>query len=416
VLDRAKGAEEAYCVERAKVDTVRRLQGMVRSGPGSEEEDWHRIRLGLQPDEAKVVQVALDSAGILLGPTAPLWRRIEAISMEFLATHPVEPRGRLAYGLAAISPSVASSSSPATDVARGFQRPAAEVVDGPPAGPATGDAPAPEPVDPFETMARLVRLARERARLDESLGRAGLLLKRFRLWGTLDYVTFDHYCAERLGLAPTTVRQRVALEGRLSELPPLREALRSGRLSYEQARLVARVATPADVDSRIEAAAASTCIAYRRELDQEEERQLWRAGELRAVVPEGVDSLLADAIRAARAHFRQVLTPGQALVAIAVHFIQTWGPEVRRLLGAADEVILRDGGLCQVPGCSLPAAHVHHIRFRSANGSEESWNKVSLCAVHHLLGVHMGNIHVSGRAPGELLWILGRREVAAARG
>jgi hypothetical protein len=198
---------------------------------------------------------------------------------------------------------------------------------------------------------------RERAALDEHLGRACLLLRRTGAFRRLGYAGLDEHCAERLGLAPSTVRQRSALERRMQELPPLREALRSGRLSCEQARLVARVATPSDVAARIEEAAARTCIAYRRELEEEEHRQMWRAGELRAMVPDEVSDLLADAIRSARA-VKRGLTPGEALVEVAFHFM--------------------------VPGCSRPADHVHHVVSRAARGPLEPWNEISLCAVHHL--------------------------------
>jgi hypothetical protein len=271
------------------------------------------------------------------------------------------------------------------------------------------------PEDPYDVLDRLARLVRGRAGQDEQLGRACLLVRRFGSWRWQGFPSFDAWCAERLGLAPSTVRQRVALERRMQELPALREALRSGRLSYEQARLVARVARASDVAARIEEAAAKSCIAYRRELEGEDHRQMWRAGEVRAVVPDEVDALLADAIRAARACSKRGLTPGEALVLVALHFIRTWKDEVMRLLRAADPVVLRDGALCQVPGCSRAADHVHHVVPRSACGPLEPWNEVSLGAVHHLGGVHAGNLRITGTAPDGLRFTLGAREVAAAR-
>jgi hypothetical protein len=61
----------------------------------------------------------------------------------------------------------------------------------------------------------------------------------FGLWRDMEFASFAHYVAERLGMAPRTVEQRVWLERRLYSLPALREAMRDGRLSYEKARLVA---------------------------------------------------------------------------------------------------------------------------------------------------------------------------------
>jgi hypothetical protein len=409
VLPVAVGPAEAYWVARAANDTVRRLEAAVRREPEHAEVDWHALRIGLPPGQAQVVDVALQLAGILLGPTAPAWRRVGAIAMEFLSEHPIEPRERLAPRPRPEPPAGWGAPPRPPDVARGA-RPSAGADEAAvaPAGPGHVRE------DPYEVVARLERLVRERAAEDELLGRACLLLRRTGAFRWFAFARFDAYCAERLGLAPSTVRQRIALERRLQALPALREALRSGRLTYEQARLVARVARPADVAERVAAAAATTCIAYRRALEGEEQRQMWRAGELRAVVPDEVDDLVADAIRAARDRSGGGITPGEAFVAVALHFIETWKEEVRRILGVTDEVVLRDGGLCTVPGCSRPADHVHHVTFRSAGGPLEPWNETSMCEIHHLRGVHGGTLRIEGRAPDGLRFALGEREVRAA--
>jgi hypothetical protein len=86
VASEAVGAEEAYWVARARVDTVRRLEAAVRSGPADAEEDWHRLRIGLTLEGTKVLDVAMDVAEVLVGPTAPPWRRFSVIAMEFLSS------------------------------------------------------------------------------------------------------------------------------------------------------------------------------------------------------------------------------------------------------------------------------------------------------------------------------------------
>ena len=68
-----------------------------------------------------------------------------------------------------------------------------------------------------------------------------------------------------------------------------------------------------------------------------------------------------------------------------------------------------DGWVCQVPGCSRAADDGHHVKFRSQGGSDELKNRTSLCAGHHLRGVHMGWIRVEGEAPDGLRWQLGVR-------
>jgi hypothetical protein len=405
VIPVAAGAEEAYWVERARVDTVRRLEAAIRS-PEHSDDDWHRIRIGLPPEQAEVVDTALDVAKVLVGPASPTWKRLWAIAAEYLSEHPVDPLEPMAARPAPSLPVGWSARMTGPEAAREPLPPAARLPE--------DQREPPAPRNPYEVVERLARLVAERAAADERLGRACLLVKSFGAARLLGYSCFEEYCVERLGLAPSTAYQRIALERRMRDLPELRAALRSRRLSYEQARLVARIATLGDVAARIEEAAGKTCIALARALEAEERLQMWDAGELRAVVPEDVGTLLADALRAARLH-EGGLTPGEALVAVARHFILTWEAEVRRLARGADPVILRDGALCRVPGCSRAADHVHHVIPRSACGPLEPWNELSLCAVHHLRGVHGGSVRITGRAPDGLAFVLGEREVRAAR-
>jgi hypothetical protein len=64
---------------------------------------------------------------------------------------------------------------------------------------------------------------------------------------------------------------------------------------------------------------------------------------------------------------RARLTPEQRTT--VSHFIETWKPEALKQRATLQRKILeRDGGVCQVPGCSRAADHVHHIRYRSAGG------------------------------------------------
>jgi len=71
---------------------------------------------------------------------------------------------------------------------------------------------------------------------------------------------------------------------------------------------------------------------------------------------------------------------------------------------------MRKGGLCSVPGCSRAAVHVHHVVFRSRGGPLEEWNEIGICAVHHLHGIHIGYLEVSGRAGERLEWRLATGE------
>jgi len=53
--------------------------------------------------------------------------------------------------------------------------------------------------------------------------------------------------------------------------------------------------------------------------------------------------------------------------------------------------------------------HDHHIRFRSAQGSDALENRVTLCAFHHLRGVHAARLRCVGQAPDGLTWQMGIR-------
>ena len=89
------------------------------------------------------------------------------------------------------------------------------------------------------------------------------------------------------------------------------------------------------------------------------------------MVPDEVSELLEDAVRSARGVVHG-LTPGDALVEVALHFVWTWKWEIERL-------------------------------------------ETSLCAVHHLRGVHGGSVRIAGTAPGGLEFTPGDREVDRAR-
>jgi hypothetical protein len=102
-------------------------------------------------------------------------------------------------------------------------------------------------------------------------------------------------------------------------------------------------------------------------------------------------------------------TAGAALGVMLDHVLSSWGV-LDDKLAARYRVFARDGWRCAVPGCtSLENLHDHHIRFRSAGGSSALDNRITLCAFHHLRGVHAGLLRCVGRAPDGLRWELGIR-------
>jgi hypothetical protein len=102
-------------------------------------------------------------------------------------------------------------------------------------------------------------------------------------------------------------------------------------------------------------------------------------------------------------------TAGEALGVMLDHALSTWGA-LDEKVAARHKVFARDGWRCAAPGCSsMQNLHDHHIRFRSAQGSNALENRITLCAYHHLRGVHAGLLRCGGRAPGGLRWEMGIR-------
>lgn len=403
VLGMAFGRDEAAWVARARRSTVRELAAGA-AGRGSDgEESWERVIVAASPETVEHVEDALALAGRLLGPTSQRWERFEVVCQEFLGAYRGSGREDPARG-------DATTELLKEALERETRRWAAlEEVEGVEA-PEVGDERAPGVID-----ARLRELAAMRGRWDDLVGQLAHVIRRGALWRELGFANFEHYCTERLGLAPRTVEQRAWLERRLHEMPGLREAMRSGRISYEKARIVAGVADGDTVDAWIAHAEKATCIALHREVSNHEVRQTCARGEVSLRVPRQVSFLLEEAFWAARRVAGEPLTAEECLYWVADHFITTWesAPEAR--FTPERLIIERDRGFCQVPGCSRAAEHVHHVVYRSQGGGDDPENLVSICVAHHLHGIHRGWVRVSGRAPDELCWELGEVREDGAR-
>jgi len=75
-----------------------------------------------------------------------------------------------------------------------------------------------------------------------------------------------------------------------------------------------------------------------------------------------------------------------------------------------DPIFPRDRWRCAVPACSSrKQLHDHHIVFRSRGGDNTRDNRITVCAWHHLRGIHGGVVRASGEAPADIMWELGIR-------
>lgn len=467
-VERAR-AETVRALEQA----VRAERGEEES-----DEAWERVCLPLSGEERAELDEALRLAGKVVGTMPPRHQRLEALSQEFLSEYPdpeggegsaeavgaadgeAGGTGRGAAGdeAAPVADGEAGSKgcqgegrglppgrdeglheaeADATSAAARWSPPpgrglpswpvqdwleaAKEALEGetqrwealgvldPVVAPRAG-----EEADPRVLDEELRRLMAMRRRWDEMLGHLGLVMKSFGLWREAGFASFDHYCLERLWMASRTVEQRAWLERRCYHLPGLREAMRSGRLSYEQARLLAGHAAPETLEEWVRKAEGMSCLALRRALDEGEQRQMCAREELELLVPARVADLLAAAFRAAEKKAGRHLTPGECLLQMASHFTSVWQGVVHQPSTPQRRARRRDEH-CQVPGCSRMAAHAHHILPLSRGGGDHPSNLVGLCAAHHLHGVHRGWVRVQGRAPDQLIWELGERVPGAGQ-
>ena len=101
--------------------------------------------------------------------------------------------------------------------------------------------------------------------------------------------------------------------------------------------------------------------------------------------------------------------PWAAVSMLVADALQEWERQDPKRIPTEEKILLRDGYRCMVPVCSsMRNLEAHHVEFLSAGGSDEDWNKVTLCHGHHRM-VHEGLIRVWGRAPHALHWEIGCR-------
>ncbi|HYD43506.1 MAG TPA: HNH endonuclease signature motif containing protein [Anaeromyxobacter sp.] len=422
MVDVAVGDSEAEWVERAKRDTVRGLRAAARGDAAvvddpQEEQRWHRIVIDLEPEDREVVDRALDVAGKVLRANTPKWQRVEAIAQEYLGSHR-DPRpaaevagsgtgasgsGQDIYALLGIG-----RSKPSPELREWLEREydrwsylhSADPVPAPEAEVDDNDR-------AHRIHERLLELASMRRGWDELVGHLSMLLINTGLWRDMKFLDVDHYASERLGMSGRAIEQRAWLERRLWDFPALRRAMREGRLGYEQARLVARCSSPAFIDAWIAKAEKMKVVELARAVEADEEAQMCARKEWAVRLPADVHQVFKAACRAVRAAAQEWIGASTCLVIMCQHFIDTYEAETRRPNTPAARAMERDRGLCTCPGCSKAADHVHHIKYRSRGGCSEEWNLTSLCAAHHLHGVHKGHVRVGGAAPAGLRWELG---------
>jgi len=454
----ATAESEAVWIERARAVSTRQLEQEVRaladpSDPGHGEADdaepQRRVAQRCAPAVRERWERAREVAERVAGRRLREADALEIVAAEVTSTIPIDPAfaGWLdePAPLAPLAPRAAGGSGSDTPSCTPRAR-----------------APAPPP----ELMAlaaglddasahELDRRMRHAIRLEQTLDTAiAALLRRVVApeyeWSG-SYHTLSRYAREQLGMSPSKARALLRLERAADVCPALRRAYRSGRLSWVKAQCLlplllldiegawrpAWVAWAQRVTVRRLEADVARALLLRAGHRLGWQRCMFHPQRAQDPIPPGERQMCAPdvdpdatceiewrlpyptaalflAVRETvrlrlQARAGRPVSDGEAFDALLDCALVAWTtrePGARR----PDPVFERDGWRCAVPGCSSRAnLHGHHVRFRSAGGSDEMENRVTLCAFHHQRCLHAGLLRVTGRAPDALIFELGVR-------
>ena len=280
--------------------------------------------------------------------------------------------------------------------------------------------------DAFELDARLRRVVAEEQRLDAELAPLLAVVP-----------------PERLGLSPRKARALRRIERAAAGCPELRAAFRNGRLSWVQVQAILPVLfLDGSARSRARWIEHAEQVSVRRLYDdvgralsvgradlqsdlQTDRRTCAQSRDMEATcsepetarfffaAPPDVARLFRAVVCSVRRHVERAAgrlpSEGDAVEWMFEHAYEAWGAKDRRVR-REHRVFERDGWRCTVPGCSsFRNLQDHHIVFRAAGGSDALANRTTLCAWHHLRGVHAARVRCRGTAPGALVFELGLR-------
>lgn len=446
---------------------VRRVDlGSVEAGAGEQWSMTGVFEVPCMPDVTRAWACARAATRRVAGRPLHVSEGAEMIAAEVLSAIPLDPQ---ALDELDLEPADSSDDTTAEEWMSPPERdrPAAAPVRAGSGDEERGDAGPPLPdelerliddaenADAFELDRRMRAAVLYEQRLDARLGALLRVLRRGRIYRLAGFSTIDSYARERLGIDPSKVRALLRVERAACQSPALSRAYRAGRLSALQAetlsRLVAGTSPHALIDVWVSWARRISLRRLRGDVEaalvvREADPAEWSRS---AGLPADAWGDAGPPVRPARKReigarqsgveesasvrffgskecvrlFKAVLctvrrrvecvtgrlpTPGEGLLFMIEHALDAWG-EIGGV-PKARAVFARDGWRCAVPGCSsMQNLHAHHIRFRSVGGGDEPENLVTLCAFHHLRGVHAGTIRCSGTAPDKLRLELGVR-------
>ncbi|MFT3915590.1 MAG: HNH endonuclease signature motif containing protein [Anaeromyxobacteraceae bacterium] len=450
VLPVAVGDDEERWVEEAKVQPVRKLKQLVKEAlkerkalPGpdaaaeqaeADEEPWVRLRVPISDEDHADLRSAMALAGELV-ESSHRHVQLEALAQEYLSEHPGDESVAAEAERAVerrLHPLDVQTKRDAAEAKLEDETSHWEVLD-------PVHAVAALDVDPNalatddELMATGLGIASELKAWDDFMGWCSAVVKGTHTHREAGFVDFRHYATERLGVPARTIETRAALEKHLWEKPELRVAKEMG-LTYSKLLLLKEV-PQVDLLKMAQRAEKLTVIELREAIQAKADAQMSALKFFEARVPRSVAVLLEQAFQVSLMrrvpeerpteesapcvdgcehdgkHGKDKGTPkppaeppaeprldGPFLGELARHFIQAWCNE-RTKPKTVSQKQRAKYRRCQFPGCSRRSCQGHHIEFRSRGGSEDDWNRMPLCAYHHLVVVHEGFATITGIFP-----------------
>ena len=269
------------------------------------------------------------------------------------------------------------------------------------------------------------------------------------------------YCIEALGLDPRRAARLIRFREGIDRVPALATAYEAGRLRYLQVACLLPIVVPETAAAWAAWAAKSSVRHTREAVDQawilaltadrtgvgttfaclegvEVElppgiplppllgtRQPRVSGNgnppalsqrpatypFRIFLPGDLTDFVLAGLRSCHDDRGLPLPDGEALAVIAAGFLMNLADPALQRLMEQFPALERDGWKCSVPTCTFRAQlSEHHIMFRGDGGPDFESNLTSLCFLHHIILLHglLASISVSGTAPDELEWRIGR--------
>jgi hypothetical protein len=125
-------------------------------------------------------------------------------------------------------------------------------------------------------------------------------------------------------------------------------------------------------------------------------------------VPADVAEHFMSMLRRVRQLHHYLLDDGQCVVWMLLRFAAVWAKPEIAALHQQYAIFERDGWQCASPHCTARRhLEAHHTEFRSHCGSDDAWNLSARCYGCHRSAIHDGFMRVSGRAPADMVQVLG---------